>query len=193
MARGSLFLFFAFVAVAAGQPPIPLPPGTIRVVAYDRWGAQLAICAEVPPKEATLMRRNGRRLPPTTIFVIDGEVIRKILTGLGGCDPAWSRDGKRLAYTAPDGLWIITIADDSGVRLVDTTLAGDDYTIIGQPKWSPDSAHIAFILSGQRKPRAQVVTTNDGTVVFTSAGRASEIEWTDARTLTVDGRPWTVR
>ena len=181
----------------AVQPAIPVPPGATRVISYDRWGAQLAICAELPRGEAVLMQRNGRKLPPTHIFVMDegSDVVRKVVTGLGGCDPAWSPDGKWLAFTAPDGVWVIALAEDTGERIVDTTLEGEDYSTVEGVSWSPDGERLAYLEKrGPRNTRLHVVAT-DGTVTFTSPAPepAPAMEWTAPRTLLLAGRTITVR
>jgi Tol biopolymer transport system component len=76
----------------------------------------------------------------------DGSGLRRLTDGL---DPAWSPDGKEIAFTrwrAPWGVYSIH-ADGSGeVRLVDS----------GQPKevaWSPDGSRIAFTVNyGSSEP-----------------------------------------
>lgn len=173
---------------AALQPQIPVPPGAERVVAHDRWGGQLAICAEVPRQEAALMQRNGRRLPPTTIFLINGDVIRKVVTGLGGCDPAWAPDGTRIAFTAPDGLWVISTTDDTGERIVDTTIEENRYLTLARPRWSPDGMRIAYFATDRRQTRVQVVAADTRATVLTSPAAAEDMEWRGPRTLAVGGQ-----
>ncbi len=66
--------------------------------------------------------------------------------GPTGAEPAWSPEGRRLAYRGcNDGAWgIATIEVISNVFRVDTRqqlTQGDD----SQPAWSPDGQHIAFV------------------------------------------------
>ena len=176
-------------ATSAAQPPVPVPPGATRVVSYDRWGGQLAVCAELPDKTSALMQRNGRPLPPTTIFIVEDDRVHKVLMSLGGCDPAWSPDGKRLAFTAPDGLWTIAPGSNTGVRLVDTALLGGAYTAFEKPRWSPDGARLAFAVLIEteegRSSHVQVIRVEDGATVYRSDARPSAYEWTGPRQLRI--------
>lgn len=173
---------------------VVVPPGARRVINVHRSGGRLAICAEMSGAEAKMMRRNGRKLPPTHIFIDDGQTIRKVVTGLGGCDPAWSPDGTRLAFTAPDGLWVLEDRSDTGKRIVDIT--GQDkqrYAAIARPRWAPDSGAIVYELSAGRASRVQAVDASSGDVLFTSDRRVREFAWTSSRELTLDGQPVLVR
>jgi dipeptidyl aminopeptidase/acylaminoacyl peptidase len=173
--------------------PVPVPPTASRVVSVDRAGSKVAICAEVPDNQAKLMQRNGRKLPPTHIFLDDGRTVRKVVTGLGGCDPAWSPDGTRLAFTAPDGVWVLNEPDDVGERLVDTTLDHGRYTSVSQPKWSPDGSRLAYLLNDDGDVRVEVVAANTGATLYTSPHRVNGFHWVDVRTIDVDGQPVEIR
>ena len=186
---GAVLTTGAVVCTAAAQPPVPVPPGATRVVSYDRWGGQLAVCAELPDKTAALMQRNGRPLPPTTIFIVEDERVHKVLMSLGGCDPAWSPDGRQLAFTAPDGVWTIAPGSNTGVRLVDTTLSGGAYTVFEKPRWSPDGTRLAFaVVTGAEdgpSSHVQVVRVEDGATVYQSDPRTAHHEWTGPRQLRI--------
>jgi TolB protein len=61
----------------------------------------------------------------------------------GAFTPAWSPDGKKLAFSVenPRGMWAIHVANADGshdVQLTDPILIG------GSPAWSPDGKQIAF-------------------------------------------------
>ena len=61
----------------------------------------------------------------------------------GAYTPAWSPDGKRLAFSVenPRGKWAIHVSDSDGSH--DVTLT-DPILIAGSPAWSPDGKLIAF-------------------------------------------------
>jgi serine/threonine protein kinase/Tol biopolymer transport system component len=76
----------------------------------------------------------------------------------GACQPAWSPDGMRLAFTSPcrdnreiyTGTQIFVMnADRSGLTPIKTVPGGDF-----DPAWSPDGEHLAF--ASLRTPNAQI-------------------------------------
>jgi dipeptidyl aminopeptidase/acylaminoacyl peptidase len=54
-------------------------------------------------------------------------------------DPQWSPDGRRLAYTRDDAIWLVE-ADGSRATLVSGHPAGTS-----APRWSPDGGRLAFL------------------------------------------------
>jgi dipeptidyl aminopeptidase/acylaminoacyl peptidase len=188
----------ALTLLLVGSPQVPtevaVPPGARRVISADKHGSLVAMCAEVTRPEATLMQRNGRKLPPTHIFIDDGTTVRKVVTGLGGCSPAWSPDGNWLAFTAPDGLWAIARPDDIGHRLVDITRdAGSRYATLSDPRWSPDSGRIAYLRHDRGRRHIEVVDVSTGQLLLTERVTGSQFAWSDASTVNIDGRALTIR
>ncbi len=72
----------------------------------------------------------------------DGSEQRR-LTRDGGA-PAWSPDGRRIAFVSSDGIYVMN-ADGSGERLL--TRAAVRYP--ASPVWSPDGRKIAFVSNWQ--------------------------------------------
>lgn len=83
----------------------------------------------------------------------------------GACQPVWSPDGARLAYTSPCGsnrdaytgstIFIMDVdadANPGSAQPLMVSLGGGDY----DPDWSPDGSQIAF--TSQRTGRPQVFT-----------------------------------
>jgi Tol biopolymer transport system component len=92
---------------------------------------------------------------PTAIYVIDrrGRTRRLTPPGLDAWSPAWSPDGRRIAYTAgrvahpyepaADDLYLVTA--DGRVRVRLTHTAGDE----SSPTWSPDGRRLAYVRGGR--------------------------------------------
>jgi TolB protein len=74
----------------------------------------------------------------------DGSDVRRLTSGPGmDMRPAWSPDGKRLAFTSNrDGNYEIYLvnADGSGLRRLTHNPERDDY-----PAWHPDGRHLAVV------------------------------------------------
>ena len=115
--------------VSAPPPPTPTPPPTLR---------QAQDTAPVPTPEFT-----GKLVFQTCngcdIYVInaDGTGLRRLTDGM---EPAWSPDGKKVAFGRwrdPRGLYVID-EDGSNETLVFGWVAAKG------PAWSPDGSRIAF-------------------------------------------------
>ncbi len=72
-----------------------------------------------------------------------GQAGGETIADLGTMAPQWSPDGKRLAASGSDGIWVHTLGGDS----VELTDGLDSF-----PTWSPDGREIAF----QREPEPGV-------------------------------------
>lgn len=72
----------------------------------------------------------------------DGTTLRRLAPG---ADPAWSSDGRRLAYVARSGSLATIGADGTDMRVLEVAgLPPDHRGRILQPAWSPDGSTIAF-------------------------------------------------
>jgi hypothetical protein len=137
-------------ACTSGQPQ-PVGPGqnTFSVEATDPAGnpgppASYTWYTERSPSAPIVFMsdRTGRY----ELYTIDpdGTNLTPLTTTSGNFDPAWSPDGKKIAFESdrnqPKGaeIYVLTLADKSIQRL--TTNPANDRT----PKWSPDGKFIVF-------------------------------------------------
>jgi TolB protein len=118
--------------VSAPPPPTPTPTAAIE---------SATIAAQAAPTETTEL--TGKLVFQTSnggdIYVInaDGSGLRRLTDGM---EPAWSPDGKKVAFTRwrdPRGLYVID-EDGSNETLVFGWVAAKG------PAWSPDGSRIAF-------------------------------------------------
>lgn len=140
---GALVLATAAL-LALPSPAAPTLPGRNGLIAFVVWGSGIAV---VQP---------------------DGRGLRKLTKDRRDHFPAWSPDGRRLAFARAGDIFVIH-ADGRGlVRLT------QGREVDGRPAWSPDGRSIAFIRGGDlwlmqpdgARPRALYV-----------AGRANGPSW----------------
>jgi eukaryotic-like serine/threonine-protein kinase len=87
----------------------------------------------------------------------------------GACQPTWSPDGTRLAFTSPcedkqdiypgAGIYVIDLADPSATTKVIASLEGEF-----DPAWSPDGKRIAFTSLRNQVPAIFVINLEDNII-----------------------------
>ena len=107
-------------------------------------------------------------------------------SGMAARFPAWSPDGKRIAYTVqtPTGsqLWVMSATGDNKQQLTNSPDANDL-----EPMWSPDGSAIAFARVFNTPQSSLVMTVDpDGSNVTNIGGRAVSVAATPA--YSPDGR-----
>jgi TolB protein len=130
---------------------------------------------------------------PCGIAVVrpDGSRFRKLPIRGSMCasDPAWSPDGRRIAFAGGEGLFVVR-RDGSGVRRIARRRDGQILT----PEWSPDGRHIAFDFVGYERGSGIYLVRPSGAGLRRVTGRGSSPSWTSNRELlfTRGGGLWRV-
>jgi Tol biopolymer transport system component len=73
----------------------------------------------------------------------DGSELTRLTTdspGSGAFTPAWSPDGKKIAFIADEDIWVMNADGSSKINLTRTPASGGE----DAPAWSPDGTRIAF-------------------------------------------------
>jgi Tol biopolymer transport system component len=136
--------------------------------------ALMMLCVEVKPAEAAYPGKNGRiayQGSDNVIYTIrpGGEGKTKVTEGQ---EPAFSADGKKIAYTVWDGndAEIYTIKLTGGRPFQVTNNDEDDY----DPSWSPDGKKIAYTHYSDED-----LADETGAIYMIAAGGGSEVLVTD--------------
>ena len=191
LALSSICVMCATAGADGVQQPAPrVPSGAQEVVRFDRIDGRTAICATTGEPDIT---RGNRALPATAIWVESDEDVRRLDTPDRACDPAWSLDGRALAFTTPVGLWILTDLESSEPRLLleapepegDTEFG---YVAFMRPKWSPNGARVGYLATNGGTTWVEMVEVLDGRLRYRSGEDTYAFSWgADSRSLKIGG------
>lgn len=145
------------VSPAAETPAAPGSPGAPTPTSTGGGVGQIAFAS------------TRTQLPQIFLLNIDGTGIRQVTDmAEGACQPTFSPDGMRIAFTSPcegnhgqyagSAIWVIN-ADGSGLQAL-VTAPGGDY----DPAWSPDGERIAFTSLRGGRPQIYVINLRDGSL-----------------------------
>lgn len=171
-------------------PMIAPPPGAERVLAVDRVDGQTVVCATTGEPS---VRHENRALPPTGIWIGTDRQLRRLEVPPFACDPAWSPDGGSLAFTTPDGLWVLADVEAGEPRLLLAAPEPSEETEFGyvafrRPVWSPNGARIGYLATNGGTTWVEVVEVVDGRLRFRSAEETYAFSWgADSRSLLIGG------
>jgi dipeptidyl aminopeptidase/acylaminoacyl peptidase len=161
-----------------------LPPGAVSLINQDRHGSRVALCAETGEPA---IQKGSKRIRGTAVWVGEGANLRRVRAGLGACDPAWSPDGRRLAVTADEGLWVFAANSADGHLRVESRLPlgsiESNYRVFSSPRWSPDGMLVALLVSNKGTSWVEVFEANSGRLFYTSPPENYTFSWNSARDL----------
>jgi Tol biopolymer transport system component len=144
--------------------------GSVITAAWSPDGARVALVVQASEVDRTV--NTGE------IYVVgsDGSGLHRVARGR---DPAWSPDGRKLAYTDPKYRLDVVDANGGRIRIVSSHALG--------PAWSPDGKHLAFTRAvpcgGEGCPQTIVIVdvrTHAEHTIGPTFGGSSRVLWTTA-------------
>ncbi len=180
--HGTAALWVFVWSFAAAQAA--LPPGAVSLINQDRFGSQVALCADTGEPD---VQQGARKVRVTAVWIGEGTNLRRIRAGLGACDPSWSPDGRRLAVTATEGLWVFPAnSSDGALRVESRSPLGSiefNYRAFSRPRWSPDGRLLGLVVTNGGTSWVEVFEADSGRLFYTSPPEHDTFNWTAAREL----------
>jgi hypothetical protein len=161
-----------------------LPPGAVSLINEDRYGSLVALCAETGEPA---VQHGARKVRGTAVWAGEEGNLTRIHAGVGACDPSWSPDGRRLAVTAAEGLWVFPANSADGALRVESRLPiGSiefNYRAFSSPQWSPDGMLVGLVVTNLGTSWVEVFEASSGRLFYTSPPANDTFTWTAAREL----------
>ena len=156
-----------------------MPSGAVSLVNQDRYGSHLALCAETGGRP---IKQGPRTIAATAVWAGEAQEFHKLNAGVGACDPSWSPDGKQLAVTAADGLWIFPAESSAGALRVQAKVPVGEpteftYRAFAHPRWSPDGVLVALVVSNGGTSWVEVFEPLSGRLFYTSPPESYSFSW----------------
>ena len=135
------------------------PTGEVRLLLDSTQAASTFYVSMSAAGDLASIRGSSRRM--VSLLGSRGEELTTLSESNGHASPAWSPDGRRLAFNAPlpgsplPGIWIYDPKAGTTARLPTQGFAS-------RPVWSPDGKRIAFIYSKGLEPQSVHVIPADG-------------------------------
>ena len=179
------WLFVSSSFAFAQTPQIALPAGARSLINQDRAGSLVALCADTGEPE---LRRGSRTIRGTGVWAGQPSSLHRVQAGQGACDPAWSPDGRRLAVTAAEGLWVFPANSAEGdLRVAAKLPLGSStefsFRIFSHPEWSPDGVLLGVVVSNGGTSWVEVFEVRSGRLFYTSPPENYSFSWGGARHL----------
>ena len=156
-----------------------LPPGALSLVSEDRHGSLVALCADTGEP---VIQQGAKQIRATGVWVGERSNLRRVQAGVGACDPAWSPDGRFLALTSAEGLWVLPAkALAASLRAEAKLPLGESmeytYRAFSKPQWSPDGALVALLVTNGGTSRVEVFDASTGRLFYTSPPENYSFSW----------------
>lgn len=145
-------LVFALVWIAAA-PPASSAQEQRPITPEDVWNVQRVSLGDLSPDGNTMVYtvtrydiEENNASQQLYVQALDGSAARPLTAQRSDRQPAWSPDGKRIAFVSgrdsgPAQLYVIPVDGGEAGKITDLPVG------VSSPKWFPDGRHIAFVAS----------------------------------------------